>query len=85
MAQDASKMAEETAKAAQDEAREAKIIEKTRVFQCFLIFGLSSPRCLQKIPAEPQDTPKTPNQVISEDIKNRGGFQCRERGGSRPH
>ena len=59
MAQDASKMAEETAKASQDEAREAKIIEKTRVFQCFFIFGLSSARCLQKIPAEPQDTPKT--------------------------
>ena len=50
-------MAEKTTKASQDEAREAKIIEKTRVFQCFLIFGLSSPRCLQKIPAEPQDTP----------------------------
>ena len=35
MAQDASKMAEETTKASQDEAREAKIIEKNACFSMF--------------------------------------------------
>ena len=34
------------------------------------------PRRPKTPPRGPQDTPKTPNQVISEDIKNRGGFQC---------